>query len=519
MEATESATERRWRPRPLLASALRLVSVLVPAAAGAAGAFAFTGAVPIPDGFARIPWLLALTAISTVAAAFAERVGRRFLPLAVLLRLSLVFPDRAPTRYAISRGAGNVRRLEERIRLARERGLDPEPARAAEQILGLVAALSAHDRKTRGHSERVRAFTDLVAEELHLPDDDRDRLRWAALLHDIGKLEVPSRILNKPGRPEPREWEALKAHPATGARIAAPLLPWLGAWGTAIEQHHERFDGGGYPGGLAGEEISLGGRIVTVADSFEVMTASRSYKRPMSVPAARRELAACAGGQFDPSIVRALLNVSLGRLWWTVGPASWTALLPVIGPMQRAGGEIAVAARAGAAAVAVGAGSMLSMFAGTAAALGSEGPFPTSTSSAASGAAAVDHAGAAEASGGGHVHPEGSGGHDPGDPGNPGDPGDPGDPVVPPPEPVDQVVEGATGTVDQVVDGGAAAVDGIVDGTTDVVDGVVDAGTDVVDPVTGGSTDAVDGAVQTVTDTVDGAVGGLTDVAGGLLGG
>ena len=73
--------------------------------------------------------------------------------------------------------------------------------RAAKQILSLVAALSARDRKTRGHSERVRAFTDLVATQLRMPEDDRDRLRWAALLHDIGKLRVPAKVLNKPGRP------------------------------------------------------------------------------------------------------------------------------------------------------------------------------------------------------------------------------------------------------------------------------------------------------------------------------
>jgi putative nucleotidyltransferase with HDIG domain len=151
-----------------------------------------------------------------------------------------------------------------------------------------------------------------LASQLRIQDEDRDRLRWAALLHDIGKLHVPARILNKPGRPEPREWESLKAHPAAGARIARPLLSWLGPWADAIEQHHERFDGGGYPNGLEREGISLAARIVSVADSFEVMTAARSYKKPMSVPAARRELAACAGGQFDTAIVRAFLNVWVG---------------------------------------------------------------------------------------------------------------------------------------------------------------------------------------------------------------
>ena len=545
MTEPDRPREQRWRPRPLLAFALRLVSVLIPAAAGAASAYAFVAAFPYPSGPAQVAWLLALAVISTMATALAERVGRRFLPLAVLLRLSLVFPDRAPTRFAISRGAGNVRRLEERIRAARATGVDPEPARAAEQILSLVAALSAHDRKTRGHSERVRAFTDLVADELHLADDDRDRLRWAALVHDIGKLEVPARILNKPGKPEPREWETLQGHPSAGARIAAPLLPWLGHWGRAIEQHHERFGGGGYPRGLSGDDIDLGARIVTVADSFEVMTAARSYKKPMSVPAARRELAACAGEQFDPAIVRAFLNVSHGRLWWTVGPASWTALLPVIGAVQRAGSQIAVAARAGAAAVAVSAGSLLSMFAGTAAAYGSEnvpsvsspaidargpgvvaddGPDGTGSVGGADDDDPRDRRGGGGPSDGEAVHP--------GDATDPDDHTGPDDPTQPddPPDPVDQVVDevgggvgqvvgGATGTVDGVVDAGGNVVDEVVGSGTDAVDGIVDAGTDVLDTVTGGSTDAVDDVVGGTTDTVDDAVDGLTDLAGGLLGG
>src|SRR5919108_860044 len=359
MSASSPPIEQRWRPRPLLSLALRLASVLVPAAAGAASAYGFVAAIPNPGGVAIVPWAFGLVLASTVSTALAERLGRRFLPLAVLLRLSLVFPDRAPARFAMARGAGNVRRLEQRIRDARDRGVDAEPARAAEQILGFVAALSAHDRRTRGHSERVRAFTDLVADELRLPEDARDRLRWAALLHDVGKLRVPARILNKPGRPEPHEWETLQGHPAAGARIATPLLPWLGEWGRAIEQHHERFDGGGYPNGLGGEDIALAARIVSVADSFEVMTAARSYKKPISVPAARRELAACAGSQFDPAMVRAFLGISLGRLWWTVGPASWTALLPVLGPIQRSGAQVLGAAKGAAAAVAVGVGSLL----------------------------------------------------------------------------------------------------------------------------------------------------------------
>jgi putative nucleotidyltransferase with HDIG domain len=503
--------EQRWRPRPLLSFALRIVSVLVPAAAGAASAYAFVVAVPAPDGIMLIPWAVGLVVSSTIATALAERIGKRFLPLAMLLRLSLVFPDRAPSRFAMARGAGNVRVLERRIREAREEGVDREPSRAAEQILALVAALSAHDRKTRGHSERVRAFTDLVAGELRLPDADRDRLRWAALLHDIGKLHVPARILNKPGRPDAREWETLQAHPAAGARIASPLLSWLGPWADAIEQHHERFGGGGYPRSLAGEEISFAARIVSVADSFEVMTASRSYKKPMSVPAARRELAACAGEQFDPAIVRAFLNVSLGRLWWTVGPTSWTALLPVLGPAQRAAGQLAAAAQGAAAAIVVGAAGLLPMINGTAAATAPPTSAGTTHVVASTGNVSVDDAvrtGIGPASGAGNHSGVpggggGSGGGSGGDPSGGGTGGDADDDggggtiVDDPDGTLNGVVKTTTGTVDAVVDGTTATVNGVEDGVTDAADGVL--GTDV--------SGVVDEPVQAVTGVVGGLLG------------
>ncbi len=294
-------------------------------------------------------WWLGVISASTLALVLVERQARRLLPLATLYKLTLLFPDRAPSRFKVALRAGTVRHLEERLEQGRREGVGQDPSRAAANILVLAAALSRHDRRTRGHSERVRGFTDLIAEEMHLPPQERDRLRWAALLHDIGKVRINPEILNKNGSLNAEEWSVIHRHPADGARMAAPLRPWLGPWMDAIEQHHERWDGAGYPQGLSGAEISTSARIVAVADAFEVMTAPRSYRRPLGPAAARDELARCAGSHFDPAVVRAFLNVSIGRLRWVMAPVAWLADLPLVRPVAQAG-PVAEGAAAGAAA-------------------------------------------------------------------------------------------------------------------------------------------------------------------------
>nr|WP_276308927.1 HD domain-containing phosphohydrolase [Euzebya rosea] len=242
--------------------------------------------------------------------------------------MTLAFPDNAPSRYKVARRTAGIRNLEQRVRDAREQGLEDDPSKAAEEILVLVTALSNHDKRTRGHSERTHLFTAMLSDELKLSKADRDRLTWAAMVHDIGKLEVRAETLNKPGKPDEAEWEELRSHPGHGARICEPLRPWLGEWYDAIGHHHERWDGTGYPGRLAGTDISYGGRIVAVADAYEVITAARSYKKAMSPEEARKELVRSAGSHFDPTIVRAFLNISLGRLRWAAGPLSWLSNMP-----------------------------------------------------------------------------------------------------------------------------------------------------------------------------------------------
>jgi hypothetical protein len=199
----------------------------------------------------------------------------------------------------------------------------------------------------------VRAYAQSIGHELGLGRRELDLLNWAALLHDIGKLDVPHEILAKTGRPTPEEWELLRGHPAAGAKLAEPLRAWLGEWSAAIVEHHERWDGQGYPRGLAGDEISLAGRIVAVADVFDVITSTRSYKPSSSVAEARQELARCAGTQFDPEVVRALLSISVrqGRLAAPLAWAAHAAALVRLPATQAANGL-----SAGAAAVAVGVG-------------------------------------------------------------------------------------------------------------------------------------------------------------------
>ena len=179
---------------------------------------------------------------------------------------------------------------------------------AAERLLGFVAALSTHDRVTRGHSERVRAYAQMIAKELHLGRDETDRLNWAALLHDIGKLEVPAEVLNKPGQPTVEEWRLIRRHPELGARMAEPLRTGLGEWTDAIADHHERWDGKRPPQPHRQVEyISLAGRIV------RRRRLRRHHLRPLlrdsrNAITAREEIARCAGDRFSTSrVVLALL--------------------------------------------------------------------------------------------------------------------------------------------------------------------------------------------------------------------
>jgi putative nucleotidyltransferase with HDIG domain len=330
-----------WKRRPVAGALVRAAILAVPVGAALGAGLLISGLLGRPHGVAAtIGWYALTLAGSLAALLVVDRLARKLLPLAVLLRLTLVFPDRAPSRLAVALSASSRARLTAALAQVE----DPEAATDLQSLVTLAAALNCHDRRTRGHSERVRALADLVGAELKLSAGEVDRLRWAAFLHDIGKLHVPGAVLNKRGPLSKAEWRLIERHPTEGAALAAPLQPWLGDWLDAIEQHHERYDGNGYPHGLRRREISLGARIVAVVDSFETMTAVRSYNRPKKPVEARRELVRCAGTHFDPRVVRGFLGVSLGRLRWRIGVAAWIAELPLIGVPARAGAGLVTAA-------------------------------------------------------------------------------------------------------------------------------------------------------------------------------
>jgi putative nucleotidyltransferase with HDIG domain len=327
------ADSHRWRQHPAWARLVRWGTAA--AVSGTVLGVTWLEADRLPRWHG---WAIGLRAVCLLATSVAlltvlERAGRRLLPLAMLLELSVSFPDRLPRRFSLALRAANSRRLYRQ--LAEDQAAAPTAKAAMTRAVLMLGALAAHDRRTRGHCERVRALNDLMAEELGLEPEERERLRWAALLHDIGKLEVPARILNKPSAPSAGEWHTLRLHPEHGDHMIEPLRPWLGQWADAVAHHHERWDGTGYPHRLAGREISLAGRIVAVVDAYEVMTAVRPYQRPVGAAAARAELVRSAGSHFDPALVRSFLNISIGRLRRTIGLWGWLAEIPLVGAVPR----------------------------------------------------------------------------------------------------------------------------------------------------------------------------------------
>jgi putative nucleotidyltransferase with HDIG domain len=163
----------------------------------------------------------------------------------------------------------------------------------------LVATLEAREPETYAHSFRVRAYALHLATLMSYPPADLSRLAYAALLHDLGKVAVSDAVLLKPGPLTPEEFEVLKSHSIVGERIVN-RMGFLQDAGTIIRHHHERWDGRGYPDGIAGTQIPFGSRVFAIADTLDAMTSNRCYRLSLTLDAARQEIRRCAGSQFDP---------------------------------------------------------------------------------------------------------------------------------------------------------------------------------------------------------------------------
>lgn len=176
-----------------------------------------------------------------------------------------------------------------------------------EVMVSLAIAIDAKNPGTQYHSRQVTKYTLLISDKLKLPQEEREKVARAASLHDIGKIGIPDPILTKPGSLNDEEWAQIEQHPARGAEILSPL-EFLSEVLPLIRHHHERYKGSGYPDRLKGEDISLGTRIISVADAFEAMVSERPYRRALSQEEALREIEAGLGDQFDPQIGKLFIS-------------------------------------------------------------------------------------------------------------------------------------------------------------------------------------------------------------------
>jgi HD-GYP domain-containing protein (c-di-GMP phosphodiesterase class II) len=172
--------------------------------------------------------------------------------------------------------------------------------------LGLLA--DAHEPDTEDHMRRVSRYSMAIADAIGLSESRIERIGFAAQLHDVGKLMVPASIITKPGKLTAEEWAEMQTHTTKG-RTLLSILPALSDARDVAASHHERWDGKGYPDGLAGEHIPLAARIVTLADSYDAMTSNRPYRAALSPEEAAKEVRAASGAQFDPTVVQAFLTV------------------------------------------------------------------------------------------------------------------------------------------------------------------------------------------------------------------
>ncbi|MEA2460393.1 MAG: hypothetical protein QOH90_570, partial [Actinomycetota bacterium] len=203
------------------------------------------------------------------------------------------------------------------------------PNRKGEILTELAFSLEAGDPFTHGHSHRVTRYAHMIAKTMHLSPETVNRIRTAAAFHDVGKIDVPSEILNKPGRLSDEEFEVMKQHPVTGAQMVERLGD--DEVTNIVRHHHERIDGCGYPDALRGDEIPLGARIIAVADTFDAITSARPYRKARSHKQAIAIIKSEAGSQLDADVVEAFLTYYSGKKSLTLWMSFSTAAQRLVG--------------------------------------------------------------------------------------------------------------------------------------------------------------------------------------------
>jgi diguanylate cyclase (GGDEF)-like protein/putative nucleotidyltransferase with HDIG domain len=203
------------------------------------------------------------------------------------------------------------RRLEQFTRSLNEHGAggptDEVPPAVVETVTSLAMAIDAKDQYTQGHSQKVSAYSVMIAQAMEMTEAEVEEIRLAGLLHDIGKVGIPEVILNKSGPLDATEWTTMKTHTQLGAKILEPLAA-MSRIRDMVEHHHEFYDGSGYPDRLTGEQIPLGARVIAIADAYDTITSARTYKKARTPEEAFSELERCAANQFDPDIVSVFIE-------------------------------------------------------------------------------------------------------------------------------------------------------------------------------------------------------------------
>jgi putative nucleotidyltransferase with HDIG domain len=304
MHGTTPGIDVRTRHLPQMVAATAGVVVLPGLAAGA------LEAAGVIDGWWRsilLAVVLSMAATALGSALWARRPSAHEVVFSDLMAWAWVRRLRAERRVASAQWL-----------LGSEGRFGPELQRA--MLERLSVELEARDARVHGHSKRVAAHAHMIAERMGLPASDAARIRAAGTVHDVGKLETPRDILNKPGRLSDFEFAVIKRHAARGGEMVSTLGD--DELTAIVRHHHERLDGRGYPDGLRGEEIPLGARIMAVADTFDALTSDRPYRTALRHKDALDVLRSEAGTQLDPDAVDAFLTYYTGRRWFP-----WVALL------------------------------------------------------------------------------------------------------------------------------------------------------------------------------------------------